>query len=432
MSHEITAMIVLAMMIALNGFFSLSEMAVVSSRRQRLKAKADMGHASYRAVLNLSDNPTAFLSTIQIGITLIGILAGAYGEETIAGSLRYSLSGNPWFAGYANILSTGIVVVTITFVTILFGELIPKRFALGHPERIASLIVFPMKFISLIFLPLVRFMTVITNFIMDIMQKRDGGGSEPPVTEEEIKVLIKEGESFGLFKKQQTEMVEGVIGLQEYKITSIMRPRPEIACLELGRSSKKMKDAIIKNSHYSYLPVCENGLDHIVGVLKTRDALSKIINGKFVSIKQLIEKPLYAPESVSPLKLLELFKSHKTHIAFVLDEYGGVMGLVTLHDVVEEIVGEVPEESDGEDRKIIRRKDGTFLVDGMISLDDFSGHFPIEVPENCIYNTLAGFVMGRLGRVPRTGDIIESGDYSFEIVDMDGNRIDKILLKKMK
>ncbi len=432
MPNEAVAIIIIFSMILLNGFFSLSEMAVVSSRKQRLKNKADEGHASYRAVLGLVESPTAFLSTIQIGITLIGILSGAYGEETIAESLRSYFMAVPALAAYGDFLSTLIIVVSITFITILFGELIPKRMALGRPERIASLIVYPMKVISIIFMPLVRLFTVITNLAMNVMGSKTVNREEPPVTEEEIKLLIKEGEAFGLIKKQQVEMVEGVIDLHGNRISSIMSPRPDIKYVEITDTAKRIKDRIIELGDYPYLPVCRNGLDHIVGVIKTRDVLRKIIRGEYKSLTRHIEKPVYAPESISPLKVLELFKINKSHVAFVIDEYGGVTGLVTLHDVIEEIVGEVPEISEEENPKITRRRDGSYLVDGMISVDDFMEHFKLDITGAGTHNTLAGFIMEQIGRIPKTGETLNYGDYSFEIVDMDANRIDKVLVRRIK
>ncbi len=432
MPNEAVAIIVILSMILLNGFFSMSEMAVVSSRKQRLKTKADEGHASYRAVLGLVESPTAFLSMIQIGITLIGILAGAYGEETIAESLRMYFQSVPVIANYSNALSTGIVVIMITIITILFGELIPKRIALGRPERIASLVVYPMKILSVIFMPLVRLFTVLTNLAMNFMGSKTVNHEEPPITEEEIKLLIKEGEAFGLIKKQQVEMLEGVIDLHGNRIASIMSPRPDIKYIEITETAKKIKERIIELGDYPYLPVCRNGLDHVIGVIKTRDVLRKIIKGEYKSLTRHIEKPMYTPESISPLKVLELFKINKSHIAFVIDEYGGVTGLVTLHDVIDEIVGEVPEVSEEENLKITRRRDGSYLVDGMITVDDFMEHFKLDIAGSGTHNTLAGFIIEQIGRIPKTGETHKYGGYSFEIVDMDSNRIDKVLVKKIK
>ncbi len=432
MSHELFAIIVIISMILLNGLLSMSEMAVVSSRKQRLKTKADEGRASYRAVLGLVESPTAFLSTIQIGITLIGILSGAYGEETIARSLQSYFQSVPIISKYSNALSTATVVITITFITILFGELIPKRIALGRPERIASLVVYPMKVVSVIFMPLVRLFTAITNVVMNLMGARGDRHVEPPITEEEIKVLIKEGEAFGLIKKQQVEMFEGVIDLHGNRIGSIMSPRPDIKYIEITETEKKIKERIIELGDYPYLPVCRNGLDHIVGVVKTRNVLKKIIRGEYKSLARFIEKPMYAPESISSLKLLELFKSHKSHIAFVIDEYGGVTGLVTLHDVIEEIVGEVPELAEEGNSRITKRKDGSHLVDGMISVDDFKDYFKFDISGEGRFNTLAGFIMEHAGRIPKAGDILKHGGCVYEIVDMDGNRIDKVLVKRTK
>jgi len=432
MLHEITAGIIIFSLILVNGFFSMSEMAVISSRKQRLKAKAEEGHAAYGAVVALTESPTAFLSTIQIGITLIGILAGAYGEETIAVRLKSSFNTMPMLAAYSDVLSTGIVVVSITFMSILFGELIPKRVALGSPERIASLIVYPMKILSIIFMPLVRLFTMITNIIISLTRMAGAGNDNPPVTGEELKVLIKEGEAFGLIKKHQAEMAEGVFELHENRIVSIMSPRPDIKYIEITDPAKKIKEKIVEYGDYPYLPVCRNGLDTIVGVIKTRDILKTILLGEFKSINRHMEKPLYAPESISPLKVLELFKSNKSHIAFVIDEYGGISGLVTLHDVVGEIVGDIPEASEQENPRITRRGDGSFLVDGMIAVDEFQEYFGLDISEDGGYNTLAGYIIEMLGRIPKVGEVLKSGGYSFEIVDLDGNRIDNVIVRDDK
>lgn len=226
-------------------------------------------------------------------------------------------------------------------------------------------------------------------------------------------------------------MVEGVIDLHGNRIASIMSPRPDIKYIEITETGKKIKERIIELGDYPYLPVCRNGLDHVVGVIKTRDVLRKIIKGEYKSLSRHLEKPMYAPESISPLKVLELFKINKSHVAFVIDEYGGVTGLVTMHDVIEEIVGEVPEFTEEGNPRITRRKNGSYLVDGMVSVDDFIEHFKVDIAGEGNYNTLAGFIMERIGRIPRAGETLAYGGYSFEVVDMDGNRIDKVLVKKI-
>ncbi|MBN1533247.1 MAG: HlyC/CorC family transporter [Spirochaetes bacterium] len=430
MTGEINALMILAFMVLVNGLFSMSEMAVVSSRKQRLKAKADEGHASYRAVLELAESPTSFLSTIQIGITLIGILAGAYGEETVADSLTVFFSGIPWAARYSHLIGSGIVVVSITFVTILLGELIPKRIALAGPERIASLVVYPMRVITLLFLPLARPLTAVTNMFMSLLGRGLDRKGEPPITGEEFKVMIQEGEAFGLFKRQQAEMVESVMDLHDDRIASIMSPRPEIRYVEITEPARKIRERIIEYGDFAYLPVCRNGLDTIVGVIKTRNVLRTIISGEYRSITRHIQKPVFAPESISPLKLLELLKSEKSHVAFVIDEYGVLTGMATMHDIIEEIVGEVPEAQEDEIRKIVPRKDGSFLVEGMLSAEDFTEHFGLDITGSGTYNTLAGFIIEKLGHIPKTGERLQFGGHTFEVVDLDGNRIDKVLVKK--
>ena len=403
-------------------------MAVVSSRRSRLKMKAESGHPGYKAVLETARDPNSFLSSIQIGITLIGILAGAFGEATVSENMEQYLMTVPLLVNYAEIISIGIVVIATTSLSIILGELVPKRIALSNPELIASVLIFPVKIVTYVLMPLSRFFTYVTDLFMHILPFKPA--VESPVSEEEIRGMIREGEESGLFRKEQRNMVESIFELHETRLSLIMTARPDVVFLEIGDSIKKIRDTIIVNSDYLYLPVCRNGLDNVIGVVKTSRVLKKILKGELKAVNPYIEKPLFVPSGMSPIKVLELFKSGKTRIAFIIDEYGGVMGLVTLEDIIEEIVGKVPFLQRTGEPEIIRRKDGTFLVDGLIPIDEFFEKFPSAAEENHEYNTLAGFIINKTGHLPATGDIVRFRDLSFEIVDMDGNRIDKVLLKK--
>jgi putative hemolysin len=429
MTPVLAAVIVIILMIMLNAFFSMSEMAVVSSRKSKLKVMAEEGHQSYGAALKLAENPSSFLSTIQTGITLIGILAGAYGEATISEHLRIWLAEYSFAAEYSEVISIGSVVICITFVSIIFGELIPKRIALYRPEKIAAGVSYPIKAVSMLLLPFSKILTGLTDLLMNIIPLKKT--EDLMISEEEIKLLLREGEELGQIKKQHGEMVEAALDIHDTKLPMIMQPRPEIRYIEITESPKKIKDRIIEFGDYSYLPVCRNGLDNIVGFVKTREVLRKILRGEFKTINKHIEKPLYVPEGMGPIKLLEQFKQNRTHIAFVVDEYGGIMGLVTLSDITEEIVGKTPASRDDADDEIVKRKDGSFLVDGIISIEDFRERFPLE-DSGGDYNTLAGFIMDYLCRIPKTGESFEYGGFLFEIIDMDGNRIDKVLIKKAK
>lgn len=424
-----TAVVIILIMVLFNGFFSMSEMAVVSSRRSKLKVKAESGHAGYRAVLDTARDPNSFLSSIQIGITLIGILAGAFGEATVSENMELYFKTIPVLENYSKFISIGIVVIATTSLSIILGELVPKRIALTNPELIASFVIFPVRIITYMLLPLSKIFTSVTDVFMKIIPFKPA--VEPPVSEEEIRGMIREGEEFGLFRKEQRSMVESIFELHETRLSLIMTARPDIVFLEIGDSIKKIKELIIGNSDYLYLPVCRNGIDNVIGVVKTSRVLKKILKGELKAINSYIEKPLFVPSGMSPIKVLELFKSGKTRIAFIIDEYGGVMGLVTLEDILEEIVGKVPFLQRSGEPEIIRRKDGTFLVDGLIPIDEFFDKFPSASEAVHDYNTLAGFIINKTGHIPATGDIIRFRDLSLEIVDMDGNRIDKVLLKKM-
>ena len=428
MITSLTAVIIILVMVLFNGFFSMSEMSVVSSRKSRLKIKAEGGHAGYRAALETAREPNSFLSSIQIGITLIGILAGAFGEATISENMEAYFRTIPLLNGFEKVISIGIVVIVTTSLSITLGELVPKRIALSNPERIASILIFPVRGITYILLPLSKLFTAITDAIMSILPFRPV--VEPPVSEEEIRVMIREGEEFGLFRKEQRDMVESIFGLHQTKLSLIMTARPDIEFVEIGDPIKKIRDMIIENSDYLYMPVCRNGIDNVIGVVKTQRVLKKILKGDLKTINSYIEKPLFVPSGMSPFNVLELFKAGKTRIAFIIDEYGGVMGLVTLEDIIEEIVGKIPFMQRSSDPEIVRRKDGSYLVDGLIPIDEFLENFPSAREERREYNTLAGFIINRVGHIPATGDIVNFRDLSFEIVDMDGNRVDKVLVKK--
>ncbi|HQO40513.1 MAG TPA: hemolysin family protein [Spirochaetota bacterium] len=424
-----TAVVIIFIMIIFNGFFSMSEMAVVSSRRSRLRGKADNGHPGYKAVLDTARDPGSFLSGIQIGITLIGILAGAFGEATVSDNIESYFINIPLIGNYAKIISVGIVVIAVTTFSIILGELVPKRIALTNPERIASVLIYPVRTISWMLLPLVKLFTAITDLFMYILPFKPA--VEPPVSEEEIKSMIREGEEFGLFRREQRDMVEAIFELHETRLSLIMTARPDIVFIEIKDSLKKVREIITANSEYLYLPVCRNGIDNVIGVVKISRVLRQILKGDLKTINSHIEKPLFVPSGTSPLRVLELFKSGRTRIAFIIDEYGGVMGLVTLEDIIEEIVGKVPFLHRTGEPEIIRRKDGSFLVDGLIPIDEFFEKFPAAAEGVHDYNTLAGFLINKTGHIPATGDIIRYRSLSFEIVDMEGNRIDKVIIKKI-
>jgi len=406
----------------------MSEMAVVSSRKSRLKVKAESGHAGYRAALRTARKPNNFLSDIQIGITLIGILAGAFGEATISENMEVYLRTMPLVAGFEKVISIGTVVILTTTLSIVFGELVPKRIALTGPERIASLFIFPVKGVTFVFRPLSMLFTAVTDIVMNMLPLRQV--VEPPVSEEEIRAMVREGEEFGLFRREQRDMIDSIFELHETKLSRIMTARPDIRYIEAGDPISEIRDRIIDYSSFVYIPVCRNGIDNITGVLKTQRVIKKLLRGQLKSINSFVEKPLFVPSVMSPIKVLEQFRAGGTRIAFVIDEFGGVMGLVTLEDIIEEIVGKIPFVRHMGEPGIIRRKDGSYLVDGLIPIDEFLHNFPSVNEEHRKYNTLAGLIISRAGRIPSTGDVISHGGLNFEVVSMNGNRIEKVIVKK--
>jgi len=419
----------IAFLLLANGIFAMSELAIVSARKARLQHMCATGKSGACAALELAMSPDRFLSTIQIGITLIGILAGALGGATIAEQLGAQVSRAPALAPYGEAIGLTIVVVAITYVSLIVGELVPKRFALSHPERIATLVARPMKALSRFVSPIVSLLSISTSAVLTLLRLKHS--TEPPVTEDEIKVLIEEGTQAGVFEAVEQEMVERVLKLADRSVSSIMTPRLDIIWLDTEDSREVIRKKVAE-SYYSRFPVCRKTLDHIVGVVKAKDMLARCFGGEEVDLQSVVKSPLFVPESRSALQVLELFKTSGTHMALVINEYGSVEGLVTTNDVLEAIVGDILPTNPQFEDYAIPRADGSWLFDGAIPIDEFkqifkSGRLPGE--ERANYQTLAGFIYFHLGRVPRTADHFEWNGLRFEIVDMDGNRIDKVLVR---
>lgn len=411
-----------------NGVFAMSEIAVVSSRKARLQKRAREGDARAQAALELANSPDRFLATIQIGITLIGILAGAFGGATIAEQLGERIGSVPPLAPYGEAIGLAIVVLAITYLSLVVGELVPKRLALNNPEGIASTIARPMRALSRVAAPAVHLLSVSTNAALKLLRARPS--TEPSVTEEEIRVLVEQGARAGVFEEAEREMVESIFRLDDRRVGAIMTPRLEIVWLDAKQPSDEIKRKIA-GSHYSRFPVCEGSLDNPLGVAKAKDMLSRCLFGEPLDLRVTLRQPLFVPESRTALQVLELFKQSRTHIALVIDEYGAVEGLVTMNDVLEAIVGDLPLPGGEAEQYAVRREDGSWLLDGALSVDEFKEIFPVgRMPreESGVYHTLAGFVMTYLGRVPSAADHFEWGGLRFEVVDMDGKRVDKVLV----
>jgi putative hemolysin len=421
-------LVLLALFLA-NGVFAMSEIAVVSSRHVRLRQLAEQGRAGAAAALAVASNPGPFLSMIQVGITLIGIFTGAFGEATLSAKLDAALRGVPLFAPYAHELATAAVVVAITYFSLVLGELTPKRLALHAPEAIAARIARPMQWLSTAMLPFVKLLTVSTAGLLRLMGVRER--VKQTVTEAEIESLMKIGAEAGVFERAESEFVSRVLRLDAQTVGAIMTPRIDIVFID-AEAPVEESLGIIWEQGYTRLPVCRGSLAEVLGVLDTLDLLDPALRGKPLELRAHLRAPLWVPETIHVIRLLELFKLHKEHLALVVDEYGEVQGLVTLTDVLEAIVGEVPEPGEPEEPDVVRREDGSLLVDGGVSLarlQEAVGR-PIELPEGEAgsYHTLGGLVMARLGRVPRAGDRFAFAGLRFEVLDMDRHRVDKVLV----
>ena len=417
-----TEIIILVVLLLINGVFVMSEMAVISSRKARLQQQANEGNKGAGRALALAQKPTPFLSTVQIGITLVSVLLGAVGGRAFAAPLAVALKSWPAMAGYADSLAFGIVIVLITTLSLLIGELIPKRLALHNPEQIAASIAGPMLFISRLFKPLVWMLGKATEFAVHALGIRPS--DEPPVTEEEIQLLINQGTEAGVIEESEQDMVEGIFSLSDSRVYSLMTPRTEITWLDIKDSPDIIRKKITE-SPYSRFPVCQNSLDAVLGIVKARDLLlAPSLSSEGFKLKDKLRPAFYIPETMLASRALEIFKEKNAELMLVIDEFGSLQGLLTLQDILEEIVGDIEAEA-----QATQRQDGSWLLDGLLPVDDFKEIFKVDkLPHESEYESLSGFVMMSLGRVPQAADHFEWNGLRFEVMDMDGRRVDKVLV----
>lgn len=421
-------MLFVLILIIANGLFAMSEIAVVSTRKARLQVLAESGDTKAQSALRLMDTPDRFLSTVQIGITLIGILAGAVGGETLANNIEPWLASVPLLAPYSGPISLALVVTVITYLQLVIGELAPKQIGLSNPERISMLVARPMELLSQITRPLVWVLSISTRGIMKLLRVKPS--STPVVTREEVQIMIEQGAESGVFEPINEEMVEQVFRLGDRRVNDLMTPRPDVIYLDLLDPVEKIREIIIQSGHSRY-PVVRGDEDNIMGIVLARDLLAQSLRGDALDLNAIMRQPLIVPEGMPLLDVLDRFKEDKTQIAIVIDEYGELQGLLTFNDMLEEVVGDVPEVGDPEDPEAVPRPDGSWLVDGMYPAEDFKELFGIKAlpdDDENYYQTLGGFVMSFLGRVPETGDTFEWKNFKFEVVDMDWRRVDKVLL----
>ena len=428
MSAITLEILVILLLVICNGVFAMSEMAVISVRKARLQHWASKGDAKARAALALANAPSHFLSTVQIGITLVGILAGAFGGATIAEELAARLRLIPVFAPYSEALALGLVVLGITFLSLVIGELVPKQLALHNAERIASTVAAPMRVVSVIASPVVRLLSFSTALMLRVLRIQPF--TEPAVTEEEIKVLIEQGTQAGMFEETEREMVESVFRLHDQRVNVLMTPRKEIVWLDVDDSLEELRRKVIDHA-YSRFPIGQESLDNALGVVQAKDLLARSLVGQPVDLKASLRHPLFVPESTLASKVLESFKKSQMQLALVVDEYGVIQGLITLNDILAAIVGNILTADEPSEPQALQREDGSWLLDGMVPMDKFKEIFRIEkLPgeERGYYQTLGGFVMMYMEHIPSAGQHFEWGGLRFEVLDMDLHRVDKVLV----
>lgn len=418
-----TEVIILLILILINGLFSMAEIALVSARKARLEAQAVKGDADARRAIEMASRPETFLSTVQIGITLIGVLTGIYSGDSFKAPLQSWLEKFELLKPYSSTIATTLIVIVLTYLSLVLGELVPKRIGLSNPEKIAKLTAGPMRLVTWVTFPFTWLLSISANFIIRLINIKT---NDNQVTEEEIKAIINEGTEHGAIEEAEQDIIERVFHLSDRNITSLMTHRSDIMWIDGNQTIAQVKDEMEGTLHSVY-PVCDDDIDHIKGVVTIKDLFSA---EETASVFSIMREAMYVPENNTAYQVLEKFKQTKIHQCFIVDEYGSVQGLMTLNDILEAIVGDIPQEED-EDYEIVERADGTFLVDAQIPFYDFLSRFDktewmMEGDQD--FDTLAGFIINELGEIPKTGDTMQWKIFTFEIVDMDNHRIDKILV----
>jgi len=417
------------LLLVANGVFAMSEIAVVTARQSRLEGRAERGEAKAAKVLRLKEEPTDFLSTVQIGITLIGILAGAFGGARLSAHLVEPLSRLGWFGSYADTVAFVIVVASITYMSLVIGELVPKRIALTNPEGIAGSIAGPMGILSRITRPLVAVLSASTTGVTKLLGIR--GSDDPDVTEEDIRSMIARGARSGVVHETEEDILERVFYLGDRQVRAVMTPRPDMDWIEPGESPARIRE-VLERSQRAGLLVCEGNVDQVLGVVRATDMLSQCLSGTPMDLTPLLRQPHFVPVSLPLLKLLKLFRQSDVHVAIALDEFGSVQGVATLSDVLDDLVADIPGRV-GHDSDIVRREDGSWLIDGTVPLEDVEHAIggklvPLDQPRRS--RTLGGLLLNELGRLPAEGDTVQRGHFLLEVMDMDGRRVDRVLVQQ--
>lgn len=420
--------VILLCLIFLNGLFVMSEIALVSARKPRLESLAEKGDRKAKTALDLSNNPEIFLSAAQIGITLIAILTGVYSGERFGKSLQPYVEKIEILRPYAATVATTLIVIIVTFLSIIFGELIPKRIGLLKAERIAKIVAGPMHVFAKIVHPIVWLLNFVSNIFFSVFKIKRS--TSDAVTEEEIKAMVTEGTEAGTIDEAEQQIIERVFHLGDRNITSLMTHRSDIIYFDLNENEEIIKSKIMDEPHSIY-PICDGDIDQLTGVVSIKDLY---VTNDLTLFKDIMKPALFVPENNSPYQVMEKFKASKIHSAFIVDEYGTILGMITLNDILEAIIGDIPQ-LDLEDYEVKKRDDGSYLVDGQIPFYNFLVFFEkadwMNEGEH-EFDTLAGFILHQLERIPQTGDKMEWKGFNFEIIDMDGHRIDKVLVTASK
>jgi len=417
----------LVIVLLLNGAFSMSEMAIVSARKARLEQLANAGDKRARAALNLANEPNAFLSTVQVGITLVGVLTGAFGGTALAAALAPAIRPIPGVGGYADPIALGIVVIGIAYVTLILGELVPKRLALNSPETVARIIARPMNALATLATPFVALLGASTDLVLRLLGVRPA--DDAPISQEEVSILIAQGTQAGVFGEAEGEVVESAFRLNDRSVASLMTPRADVAWLDVDAPPDRIRAEVIGTGH-SRFPVCRGGFDEVLGMVGATAVLAADRDGP-LDLGALVRPTTFFPETVTAFRAIEEFKRSGSHLAVVIDEYGTPVGLISVFDILEALVGGIPSPEDVAEPPVVRRADGSWLLDGALPLEDVKDALGVpELPgeDSGEYRTLGGLAMHRLGRVPRAGDAFDWEGLRFEVVDMDGRRIDKMLV----
>ena len=421
-------LILVFLLLVATGVLAMAEIALVSAKRVRLRQRAQAGDAGARAALELAKEPTRFLSTVQIGITLVGIFAGAFGGATLAEEIGGWLTEMGMSEAYGEAIGLGIVVVAITYLSLIVGELVPKQLGLNAPEAVISRLARPLRVLSRIASPAVFLLDASTRVVLRLLGSRPS--EEPPITEEELKHLLDQGRRAGVFDPAEQEMMVRVLRLGDTRVGQLITPRLQMVMLDL-EAPLEASWARIAESGHSHFPVSEGGPDRIAGMVSVNDLWNQSVSGQTPDLRSALREPLFLPGTLPAFKALEAFRRSGWSMALVLDEYGGIDGIVTLHDVLQAIVGEMPDPESPEERMVAEREDGSWLVDGMLPTGELEALLRVpaaEAEDLDKYQTLGGFLMGRIGRIPEEGDAVEWGDWRFEVVDMDRRRVDKVLV----